>query len=171
MIADNSPFCRSAWIGLGANLGDARQTLTEALKRLNAAEGVEVVRQSSFYRTAPVEATGPDYTNAVAELRTVLAAEELLQLLLSVEKELGRVRPAGAVNAPRTIDLDLELYGTEVISRLPFIAVPHPRMHLRRFVLEPLLEIAPDAEIPGRGRAADFLPGVLDQALEKLPEE
>lgn len=157
-----------AYLGLGANLGDARSTLAEALRRLGAVSGVRVDVVSSFYRTAPVDAGGPDYTNAVARIETTLPARELLKHTQAIELELGRVRPAGVHNAPRTIDIDIELYGEEAIDEPPTLLVPHPRMHERAFVLVPLLELAPGIRIPGRGKAAEFLARIHDQAIERL---
>ena len=156
-----------AYVALGANLGNPRQALDAALGQIAATDGVTLTAVSSFYRTAPIESTGPDYVNAVVAVETTLSAEDLLYALQRIENNLGRVRPAGVVNAPRTMDLDLLLYGDEVIHTKE-LTVPHPRMHLRAFVLVPLVEIAPGAVIPGRGAAADCLPGVADQAIEKI---
>ena len=157
-----------AYLGLGANLGDAPATLAEAVRRLSQVDGVRVDAVSSLYRTAPVDAEGPDYTNAVARIVTSLAPMALLAETQRIEKELGRVRPAGVHNAPRTLDIDIELYGEEAISEPPALLVPHPRMHERAFVLVPLTELDPQARIPGRGLAAEFLPSVRGQRLEKL---
>lgn len=130
----------TAHVALGANLGDAEKTLREALAALNAAPGVRVRRASSLYRTAPVDASGPDYLNAVAEIATTLSAPALLDALLNLEQVAGRERPYR--NAPRTLDLDLLLYGDARIDS-PRLTVPHPRMSERAFVLVPLAEIAP----------------------------
>ena len=156
-----------AYVALGANLGNPRQALDAAVGQIAATDGVTLTAVSSFYRTAPIESTGPDYVNAVVAVETTLSAEDLLYALQRIENNLGRVRPAGVVNAPRTMDLDLLLYGDEVIHTKE-LTVPHPRMHLRAFVLVPLVEIAPGAVIPGRGAAADCLSGVADQAIEKI---
>lgn len=156
-----------AYVALGANLGEPERALKTALRDLSEPPEVSEVRVSSFYRTAPVESSGPDYVNAVACLETTLAPMDLLRCLQTIENRLGRVRPAGVVNAPRTMDLDLLLYGDESV-KMPELIVPHPRMHLRAFVLVPLLEIAPDVVIPGLGAAKDFLPAVLDQKIQKI---
>ena len=130
----------TAFVALGANLGDAAQTLRGAFRALDEVPGVRVVRASSLYRTAPVESTGPDYLNAVAEVSTSLTAPALLDALLAIEQQAGRERPYR--NAPRTLDLDLLLYGGARIDS-PRLTVPHPRMLARAFVLVPLAEIAP----------------------------
>ena len=157
----------TAYVALGANLGKPREALQAALGDLNQTEGVRVTAVSSFYRTAPVESSGPDYVNAVAEVATTLTAVELLHVLQRIENAHGRVRPAGVVNAPRTLDLDLLLFGDETVAT-PELTVPHPRMHLRAFVLVPLLEIAPDVVIPQKGAAKDYVAATADQAIQKL---
>lgn len=169
MKEENCTKAITAYIGFGANLGDAKETILEAARQLGSARGVCECRLSSFYRTAPVDAEGPDFTNAVARIVTCLPPEKLLETTQAIENALGRVRPAGVHNAPRTIDLDIELYGDRAISEPPRLVVPHPRMHERAFVLVPLTELDSEAVIPGRGRAADFLASVADQRLEKLP--
>lgn len=155
------------YVALGANLGHPQEALQAALEDLRQTAGVGVTAVSSFYRTAPVESSGPDYVNAVAEVATTLAASELLHVLQRIENAHGRVRPAGVVNAPRTLDLDLLLFGNETVAT-PELTVPHPRMHLRAFVLVPLLEIAPDAVIPGLGAARDYVAATADQAIQKI---
>lgn len=155
-----------AWVGIGANLGDARANVADALERLALLPDTRLVQASSLYRTAPIDSSGDDYINAVAALDTQLGAHALLYALFAIELAHGRERPYR--NAPRTLDLDLLLYGDEVIDDAPALVVPHPRMHERAFVLAPLAEAAPDLVIPGRGRVADLLAGVADQALEKL---
>ncbi|MET0983691.1 MAG: 2-amino-4-hydroxy-6-hydroxymethyldihydropteridine diphosphokinase [Telluria sp.] len=154
-----------AFIGIGANLGEARANVVDALARLDAQPGCRLVAASSLWRTAPVDSSGDDYINAVARVETSLDAHALLHALQAIELAHGRERPYR--NAPRTLDLDLLLYGDEIMQT-PELTVPHPRMHERAFVLAPLLEIAPDARIPGRGPAAQFLPGVADQAVSRL---
>lgn len=147
---------RNAYVGLGANLGDREATLRRALELLDAREGVEVVRVSSFRET---EAWGPvaqpDFVNAVAELETTLGARELLDALLAIERGLGRVRE-GPRFGPRTIDLDLLLHGDGIVVE-PGLELPHPRLHERRFVLEPLAELDPGLDVPGRGPVAALL--------------
>ncbi|MFP8779190.1 2-amino-4-hydroxy-6-hydroxymethyldihydropteridine diphosphokinase [Hydrogenophaga sp. RWCD_12] len=130
----------TAWVALGANLGDAVQTLREAITVLADLPGVRVVKASSLYRTAPIESSGPDYINAVAEVATTLTAPDLLSALQDIEQDFGRERPYH--NAPRTLDLDLLLYGGASIDSRA-LTVPHPRMWSRAFVLVPLAEIAP----------------------------
>ena len=130
----------SAFIGLGANLGDAAGTLRNALQRIAGLPRTQLLAQSSLYRTAPIDSGGPDYVNAVAQVSTALAAPDLLAQLQLIESEAGRERPYR--NAPRTLDLDLLLYGDAHIDSAT-LTVPHPRMTERAFVLVPLAEIAP----------------------------
>ncbi|MBU4520223.1 MAG: 2-amino-4-hydroxy-6-hydroxymethyldihydropteridine diphosphokinase [Gammaproteobacteria bacterium] len=131
----------TAFVALGANLGDPSRALREALQRLSEAPGVRLVRASSVYRTAPIDSSGPDYLNAVAEIATTLTAPDLLTALQAIEQGAGRERPYR--NAPRTLDLDLLLYGSARIHSAT-LTVPHPRMGERAFVLVPLSEIAPE---------------------------
>jgi len=155
-----------AFVGLGANLGDPRAQVLEALRALDAIPGTKVTARSSLYRSAPVGGEPqPDYVNAVARLETALSAPALLAELHAIEHRHGRERSAR--NAPRTLDLDLLLFGAERIDA-PALGVPHPRMHERAFVLAPLAEIAPDADVPGRGRARALLAACAGQRVEKL---
>ncbi|RKP48630.1 2-amino-4-hydroxy-6-hydroxymethyldihydropteridine diphosphokinase [Pararobbsia silviterrae] len=154
-----------AYLGLGANLGDARQTLKDAVVCLAQHAGLAVLAKSGFYRTAPVDAGGDDYMNAVVAIETSFDALRLLALCHAIEHHFGRERAYR--NAPRTLDLDLLLYGESLID-LPELTVPHPRMTQRAFVLVPLVEISPDIEIPGAGRAADLLDAVAGQRIEKV---
>ncbi len=154
----------TAYIGIGANLGDARANVLDAVERLRRLPGATLEAVSSLYRTAPIDSSGDDYVNAVARLSTGLPAQQLLEALFGIEQAHGRERPYR--NAPRTLDLDLLLYGQEQIATAT-LTVPHPRMHQRAFVLMPLLELAPDAVLPGLGRAADFAPGVAGQGIHK----
>ncbi|QID18454.1 2-amino-4-hydroxy-6-hydroxymethyldihydropteridine diphosphokinase [Nitrogeniibacter mangrovi] len=164
----NAPRPVTAFIGLGANLGDAVAALHAACTALEALPDTTLVACSRLYRSAPVGVTGqPDYVNAVAQVRTPLSAESLLTAMMRIEADHGRHRAYPM--APRTLDLDLLLYGDARIDR-PHLHVPHPRMHLRAFVLVPLAELAPELEIPGAGRVADLLPAVADQAIEPLSE-
>jgi 2-amino-4-hydroxy-6-hydroxymethyldihydropteridine diphosphokinase len=156
----------TAWVGIGANLGDARENVVDALERLAWVPGVRLLRASSLYRTAPIDSSGDDYINAVAEIDTSLSARALLAALHGIEQAHGRERPYR--NAPRTLDLDLLLYGDDVILDAPALVVPHPRMHERAFVLAPLAELAPMLAIPGHGRVADLLPSVAEQAIERI---
>ncbi|MVW77374.1 2-amino-4-hydroxy-6-hydroxymethyldihydropteridine diphosphokinase [Bordetella sp. 02P26C-1] len=153
-----------AYIGLGANLGDAVTTLHTVLKELRGSPGVLYCEPSRFYRTAPVEATGPDYINAVAALDTSLAPLELLDLLQALETRHGRQRPYP--NAPRTLDLDLLLHGDTQMDS-PRLILPHPRMHERAFVLAPLHELAPDLVLR-QGPVSQLLAGLSDQWVQQL---
>jgi 2-amino-4-hydroxy-6-hydroxymethyldihydropteridine diphosphokinase len=148
-----------AYVGLGANLGDRERTLHEAVDALGAEEGVEVVAVSTFRDTEPVGVgEQPRFLNGAAALVTTLSARELLELLLAVEQRFGRVRVPGE-HGPRTLDLDLLLYGDEQIDE-PGLTVPHPRLHERRFVLEPLAELNPGLVVPGHGAVELLLRGV-----------
>lgn len=148
------PASIRAYVGLGANLDDPRRHVLAAFDALDALPGTRVVARSALYRTAPVGyAKQPEFVNAVAAVDTTLSARELLLALLAVERREGRVRSFR--NAPRTLDLDLLVYGDRVLDE-DGLHVPHPRMHERAFVMVPLAEIAPDLQVPGRGRAADI---------------
>lgn len=154
-----------AYIGIGANLGDASANVDDAVARLAALDGCRVIAASSKYRSAPIDSSGDDYVNAVACIDTPLAAPALLAALHGIELAHGRERPYR--NAPRTLDLDILLYGDERID-LPSLHVPHPRMLERAFVLVPLLEIAPQVMVPGRGPASGFLPAVAGQDIDRM---
>jgi 2-amino-4-hydroxy-6-hydroxymethyldihydropteridine diphosphokinase len=154
-----------ACVGLGANLGDARATLRAAVDELSTLPSTVLVDVSPLYRSAPVDAIGPDFFNAVAVLRTSLGPLELLGHLQRIELAHGRERSTR--NAPRTLDLDLLLHGDRQID-LPSLQLPHPRLHQRAFVLKPLLDVVPDVVSPGRGPAADWLAGVADQRIDRL---
>jgi 2-amino-4-hydroxy-6-hydroxymethyldihydropteridine diphosphokinase len=148
----------TAHVALGANLGDAAQTLRMALQALGAVPGIRLLNASSLYRTAPIDSSGPDYLNAVAEVSTTLTAPDLLVALQAIENAHGRERPYR--NAPRTLDLDLLLYGSARIDS-PQLTVPHPRMGERAFVLMPLREVAEE-------RVTDaMLACVSDQAIQR----
>ena len=155
----------TAYVGLGANLGDAAAALDDALRRLAALPHTQVTGRSSTYRTAPVDADGPDYLNAVAALATGLAPADLLAALHGIEAAHGRERPYR--NAPRTLDLDLLLHGDARVAA-PSLVLPHPRLHLRAFVLVPLLELDPACDVPGLGPARDLLRHLPDQRIERL---
>ena len=145
-----------AFVGLGANLGEREATIRRALELLGREPGVEVVAVSELRETDPVGVVDqPRFLNGAAEVRTELPPLELLDRLLAVERALGRTRE-GPRFGPRTIDLDLLLYDDERIDR-PGLEVPHPRLHERRFALEPLAELDPDLVVPGRGRVSALL--------------
>ena len=149
-----------SFVGLGANLEDPRGQIERAIELLAAEEGIEVVAVSSLRETDPVGYEDqPRFLNGAAELRTSLGARELLERLLAVERRLGRVRGEGPRFGPRTIDLDLLLYGDELIDE-PGLQIPHPRLHERRFALEPLAELDPALEVPGRGSVQALLAGL-----------
>ena len=163
-----------AFIGLGANLpwregeGEARDapaTLGLAVARIGRLPTTEVRAVSRLYRSAPIDAIGPDFHNAVAEILTGMTPTALLRGLQAVENAFGRERPAR--NAPRTLDLDLLLYD-DLAFREATLELPHPRIAQRAFVLRPLAELAPDLVIPGLGAVAELLPAVADQALNPL---
>jgi 2-amino-4-hydroxy-6-hydroxymethyldihydropteridine diphosphokinase len=171
-IMSSVPSPNASWhiahIGLGANLDDPEQQVRAALDELAVTPGVTLERRSSLYRTAPIGYDNqPDFINAVARVRTTLAPQALLDALLDIERRHGRVREF--LNAPRTLDLDVLLYEDRQIST-DTLNVPHPRAHLRAFVLLPLLEVSPDVVIPGIGAASDFLAQVQDQAISRIPQ-
>ena len=156
-----------AFIALGSNLAHPRRQIARAIERLHATSGIRVRAVSPNYVSAPIGGPPqPDYVNAVAEVETVLSPIALLRALQRVERRHGRARDPAARNAPRTLDLDLLLYGARRI-RSRNLAVPHPRMHQRAFVLRPLADIAPAQTIPGRGLARRFLPGVRGQRIAR----
>lgn len=155
-----------AFVALGANLADPIAQVRAAREALGELPQSTVTGLSSLYRTEPVGIRGqPDFINAVAALHTGLAAGQLLEALFALERRFGRLREFP--NAPRTLDLDLLLYDQLVVDS-PRLSLPHPRMHLRAFVLAPLVEIAADCRIPGRGLAAAWLTAVSRQRIERL---
>jgi len=156
-----------AYIGLGSNQGDARSNVLSAMDRLAALPESALSERSSLFRTAPIEAEGDDFVNAVACVETGLGASQLLVALRGIEAEFGRERPYP--NAPRTLDLDLLLYGEQTIDSAE-LKVPHPRMTQRAFVMIPLLQIDPFIHIPGKGPAHSFVPAVADQSISKLAD-
>ena len=156
-----------AYIGVGANLGFARDAVMNALLDLERLPSTVFIAGSGLYRSAPVEGDGPDYINAVAEVETRLPAHELLLALQAIETRYGRVRTTR--NAPRTLDLDLLLYGDGLIAT-PDLTVPHARMHERAFVLVPLIELAGDIAIPGRGRAKTLVARIEGQRVESVDD-
>jgi 2-amino-4-hydroxy-6-hydroxymethyldihydropteridine diphosphokinase len=154
-----------AYLGLGANLGDARQTLKDAVVCLAQQHTITVLAKSSLYRTEPIDAGGDDYFNCVVKLETTLPVRHLLALCHKIELHFGRERPFR--NAPRTLDLDILLYGEQSIDE-PDLIVPHPRLTERAFVLVPLVEIDPALIIAQHGRADALLPAVAGQRIEKM---
>ncbi|MGH8618226.1 MAG: 2-amino-4-hydroxy-6-hydroxymethyldihydropteridine diphosphokinase, partial [Burkholderiales bacterium] len=162
-----------AVLALGANLGDAPATVEAAIGALDRLPSTRLITRSSLYRTAPVGyAEQPDFINAVAIVETALAPRALLDALLALERTQGRTR--SFANAPRTLDLDILLYGSQTVQESG-LTIPHPRMHERAFVLVPLAEIAPDTDIPGHGRVADLTErldgkGVVRIARRQHPE-
>jgi 2-amino-4-hydroxy-6-hydroxymethyldihydropteridine diphosphokinase len=146
-----------AFVGLGSNLGDREALLRRALAAIAALPGTEVRAVSAFRETEPVGMTEqPSFLNGAAELETSLGPVELLEALLRIERSLGRDRSGVPAGGPRTVDLDLLLYGQTRISQ-PGLEVPHPRLAERRFVLEPLAELDPGLEIPAKGRVQGLL--------------
>ena len=155
-----------AFVGVGSNLEEPVRQVEQALTELGGLPHSRVVRRSSLYRSAPLGyAAQPDFVNAVAQLETGMPAERLLGELQAIESRHGRQR--SFANAPRTLDLDVLLYGN-LTMKTEKLQIPHPRMHQRAFVLRPLLEISPEAAIPGIGAAKDALESVAGQAVEKI---
>lgn len=153
------------FVGLGANLGDPRATVAQALQELEALPGTRLVAASKLYCSAALDAQGPDFVNAVAELSTALTPRELLRALLAIEHRHGRQRPYR--NAPRTLDLDLLFYGARE-HHDDRLLLPHPRLAERAFVLAPLLELAPDGLCADGRSFAEALASLQDQRLERL---
>lgn len=145
------------FIGLGSNLGERRETLRAAIGRLRGLPDVEVKAVSSFRDTDPVDYLDqPRFLNGAVEVQTELSARALLGALLKLERDFGRDRSTAPTHGPRTLDLDLLLYGDATIDE-PLLKVPHPRLHERRFVLEPLAELDPDLDVPGQGSVQALL--------------
>jgi 2-amino-4-hydroxy-6-hydroxymethyldihydropteridine diphosphokinase len=169
-----------AYIGLGSNLEDPHSQLQRAFVDLAGLPETRLLARSSLYRSAPLGspdqpdlsnqpdlANQPDFVNAVAKIETALAPQALLQALLRIEHEHGRERTFR--NAPRTLDLDVLLYNDMQLHE-PGLTIPHPQMHLRAFVLQPLLEIAPDIDIPGVGQAQQLLQACQGQVLGRITD-
>lgn len=158
-----------AYIGLGANEGEVIATLDAAVDALRALQQCSCAGVSPYYRSAPIDAEGSDFTNAVVALDTEVEPYALLLALADIELRLGR-RRRGAdarLKAPRRVDLDLLLYGPLQMRSTP-LTLPHPRMHQRAFVLRPLLDLAPDIEVPGLGPATRMLGSLLHQRIERI---
>ena len=162
-----------AFIGLGSNLQEPQEQLQRALAAINGVADTRLLAKSSLYRSAPVgcvdqpDFVTPDFVNAVARVETGLSPQALLQELLNIEHCHGRERTYR--NAPRTLDLDVLLYD-DLRMHEHGLTIPHPQMHLRAFVLQPLLEIAPDLNIPGIGSARKALEDCHDQVLERITD-
>lgn len=159
-----------AVIGLGANLGDASQTLQEAVQTLKSHAATTDWKVSPFYRTAPIggDETQPDYINGAAAFHTNLAPEALMQWLLETERCFGRDRSQDiSRNSPRTLDLDLLLYD-QISMNTPLLVLPHPRLHQRAFVLRPLLDVLPACSAPGLGQLDQYLSQVAYQAIQRI---
>lgn len=160
-----------AYIALGSNLRNPAVQVRSGLEELAMLPDTRLARVSSLYQSAPVGYLDqPDYMNAVAQIETALAPRALLDELLGIERRYGRVRDFP--NAPRTLDLDIVLYGDNVVQE-PGLTIPHPRMHERAFVLVPLAEIAPDLVVPGRGRVSELVTRIDTAGLTRTesPEE
>mgnify|MGYP006181608047 FL=1 len=153
------------YLGLGGNLGHPMALFDEVVEYFRQHPSVAGAKESPRYESAPVDATGPNYVNSVLEIQWQGNAEQLLAACLGLEAQLGRVRTTR--NAPRPIDVDVLLVGNQTVNTNE-LTVPHPRMHLRRFVLEPLLQLNPAAEIPGKGLAKEYLPATLDQVVRAI---
>jgi 2-amino-4-hydroxy-6-hydroxymethyldihydropteridine diphosphokinase len=157
----------TVFVGLGSNLADPQAQVLRAMHELDKLPQVRVIKCSSMYRSAPVGyLEQPDFINAVARLQTTLSPRAMLDELLQLELKFGRTREF--INAPRTLDLDVLLYD-ELQHHEHGLTIPHPQMHLRAFVLQPLLEIAPDCVIPGIGGVAGVAQQCMDQQVERLP--
>ncbi len=155
----------TAFVGVGANLGFSRDAVLNALADLSRLPNSTFVAASSLYRSAPIDAEGLDYINAAAEIETTLSPHELLLALQAIETRYGRVRTTR--NAPRTLDLDLLLYGDGILKTAD-LTVPHPRLHERAFALLPLIELAGRIAIPGHGRADMLVERLSHQDVERL---
>lgn len=161
----SQPAPLTAYIGIGANLGDAAASVRQAIEQLRQLPASQLTAQSALFRTAPVEAAGDDYVNAVIALQTSLAPQTLLERLQQIEQVFGRERPYH--NAPRTLDLDILLFGDQQIATVT-LTVPHPRLTQRAFALIPLLQLDPFIAIPGHGPAHAFAPAVAHQQIARI---
>jgi 2-amino-4-hydroxy-6-hydroxymethyldihydropteridine diphosphokinase len=164
--ATQDPSFATAFIALGSNLDDPERQVRAGFHELAVLPKTRLVMKSPLYRSAPVGYLDqPDFINAVAQIETALQPGALLQALLAIERRHGRTRDFP--NAPRTLDLDIVLYGDLVVHE-EGLTIPHPRMHERAFVIIPLAEIAPDCVVPGRGRAADLARGLDSGSVTRL---
>lgn len=160
MAADERIF-----VGLGANIGDAAASVRAAATQMSGLPGTALVAVSGLYRSAPLDAAGPEYVNAVAELRSALEPSELLAQLHALELSFGRLRPYR--NAPRTLDLDLLFYGERRVAE-PALTLPHPRAHLRAFVLAPLAELAPDWQLADGRNVTQALAALCSDPAQRI---
>ena len=160
----------TAYLSLGSNLGDRTANLKLALEALQSSAGIELLVRSSLYETEPQDVLAqPWFLNAVAAVRTSLSAAELLSVLLEIENKYGRDRASTVARGPRVLDIDILFFGNLVLETTE-LTIPHPRWNVRRFVLEPLLEICDGLRDPVTGRSArDWLASVQDQAIRLLP--
>jgi 2-amino-4-hydroxy-6-hydroxymethyldihydropteridine diphosphokinase len=157
-----------AYVALGSNLGDPAANVRAGFEALAMMRDTRLAAISSLYRNPPVGyADQPDFVNAVAKIETALAPRALLDALLAIERRFGRVRDFP--NAPRTLDLDIVLYASDIIAE-PGLTIPHPRMHERAFVIVPLVEIAPDLVVPGHGPVSELVRHVNADSLQKHVE-
>ena len=162
-----SPSGVVVWIGLGSNMGQAADQVEQAIAALTDAPGLELTARSSLYRTAPVgNVDQPDFINAVVRASCRIGCYVLLEALQEIEKRFGRTRD-GERFGPRSLDLDLLMYADQTVFS-PQLELPHPRMHERLFVLEPLTEIEGDITVPGRGRLSVLRQACLDQRVQRL---
>jgi len=165
-VSGTSPDDGPVYVGLGANVGDPERTLAAAADEISRLPDVELRRRSSLYAAAPIGPTQPEFRNAVVSLGSRRPPEELLAALLDIEQAHGRLR--GLRWGPRVLDLDILLWGTRVVDR-PGLRIPHPELHRRRFALEPLAELDPEARHPVLQKTvADLLHDVRDQAVERV---
>ena len=153
------------YLGLGGNLGHPMALFDQVVDHFRAHPLAAAARESARFESAPVDATGPNYVNSVLEMQWQGSPEQLLNACMAIESQLGRIRTTR--NAPRPIDVDVLLIGQQCVNTVQ-LTVPHPRMHLRRFVLEPLLQLNPQAHIPGLGLASSYLPGTLGQIVTAI---
>lgn len=165
MTSTNAAAKVEAFIGIGSNLGDSRSHVGNAIVQINLLPQTGVTGQSSLFRTAPIDADGEDYVNAVVRIETALPPDQLLAELQALENAVGRERPYA--NAPRALDLDILLYGRQKIATAT-LTVPHPRLTQRAFALIPLLQVDPFIDIPGHGAAHTFAADVAHQAIKKI---
>ncbi len=160
-----TPTATTAFVGLGSNLGDRAATLERAMDALAALPDTALVARSALYESAPLDAGGADYLNAVVRLSTGLAPLALLRALQAIEARHGRTRPH--TNAPRTLDLDLLVHGDTAVAT-PELVLPHPRLHQRAFVLMPLAEVAPGLSVQGQGTVESLLGRLGPQRVVRL---